>query len=311
MGGITIKIQQLRYFIGVAKYLNFSKAARHLFVAQPALSHSIANLEKELGVQLFYRNTKSVKLTEEGKIFLEEATEIIKKFDLALEKINQIGKSRPKKLNIGFLGSAFITYFPKWIPAFRNKYPNINLNLNQLDLVGLHDGLINSDIDIGFTRSLDIKNIPGLCYEKIYDDGISLVMSKDYPLANISTIDFSVIAKEPFIQVDPNISPNWYKKVIQVCNNRGFTPNIAHSPHNIDAVYTLLDAKLGISMLPNSAKNYNYPNLRFIKIEGEDTWIDAIVVWKKNNYNPVIPFFLKEIGVEVSKLKNKKKRPFK
>lgn len=298
---IIIKIQQLRYFIGVAKYLNFSLAARNLFVAQPALSHSISSLEKKIGVRLFIRDTKSVKLTEEGIIFLKEALEIVEKYDSALEKIRIVGKNQLKKINIGYLGSGVLKYLPKWIPAFRNKYPYINLNMSQVDLLGLQNGLSNYKIDIAFTRSLDIIDKPGLYFEKVCDDGISIVMSKDYHLANTSFIDFSAIAKEPFIQVDQNISPNWYKKVVQICNNRGFNPKILHSPQNINTIYTLLDARLGISMLPNSTKIYKYPNLHFIEIKGKDTRIDVIVTWKKNNPNQVIPLFLNEIGIDITK----------
>lgn len=79
-------IRQLRYFIAVAEHLNFTEAARELFVAQSAVSQQIADLEKKVGVQLFIRNKRSVQLTKAGTVLLKEANDLIKKLKKPLKR---------------------------------------------------------------------------------------------------------------------------------------------------------------------------------------------------------------------------------
>ncbi|HHV18873.1 MAG TPA: LysR family transcriptional regulator [Thermoanaerobacterales bacterium] len=290
-----MNIQQLKYFIAVAHYLNFSEASKHLFIAQPALSQGIARLEKELNVKLFDRDTHSVALTAAGKVFLQEVQEIVKRLDLAVEKAQRTHAGYSGHLRIGFLSSLIKIYFPQWIPGFRNKYQHVNLSFNQLFMEPLRKALEKGYVDIGVTRSFDLLLSPDLQWHKICDDGISLVLRRDHPLADSLVLDFDALAREPFIIAASETSPNWHKKVLQICANRGFVPTFAHTPLAIETVYTLLQAGLGIAFLPNSGKVHNLPKLKFIPLEGEDTKIDVVVAWNKLNTNPTIPLFLQEI----------------
>ncbi|MDR3296489.1 MAG: LysR family transcriptional regulator [Clostridiales Family XIII bacterium] len=289
-----MNIQQLHYFDVLAQYLNFSEASKHLFIAQPALSHSIACLETELKIRLFQRDTRSVRLTAAGTVFLHEVREILGRLDNAIEKAHQTDAGFSGSLNIGFLSTLIKQHFPDWIPPFQEKYPNLNLHFEQMYMAPLREALEQEFIDVAFTRSFDLVDSPTLQWIKIYDEKSSLILREDHPLAQ-SDIDFKALAKEPFIIIAPHISPYWHLKVIQICANRGFTPHFAHRPLSMETVYALLDAGLGVAILPNSGQVYNKGNLTFIDLEGEDAKIDVVIAWKKNNLNPAIPLFLDTI----------------
>jgi DNA-binding transcriptional LysR family regulator len=285
-----VHIQQLRYFVTLSKCLNFSEAARRLNIAQPALSNGIAVMEKNLDLKLFYRDKRSVRLTAAGEMFLQEAIGIIDRYELAIEKARQIHQGLGGGLKIGFLGTLIKKDFPQWIPAFRKKYPNINLSLEQLTKDALRERLEKGIIDIGFAHSQHLLESSYLDWKKIRDDHLCLVMHKDYPLASASHINFSSLDKEPFI-----INNEQFKKITQICANLGFVPNVTYAPSSIETIFTLLDAKLGIAILPSSCKEIRQTNLIFWELKEADHYV---VAWRKNNGNPAILLFLEEIGTD-------------
>lgn len=123
-------MRPLRYFIAVAEHLNFTEAAKQLFVAQPAVSQQVAYLEKKLGVKLFHRTKHSVQLTNAGTVFLKDAKEIIKKLDESFENAQQADKGVIGTINIGLLSVPVRDFLPPLIRKFRHKYPNVNIRLN-------------------------------------------------------------------------------------------------------------------------------------------------------------------------------------
>lgn len=291
-------IQQLNYFVAVAQYLSFSEAAKHLYVSQTAISHSIAGLEAELGFKLFYRDTRSVKLTAAGNTFLPEVEMIQERLDHAIAIALQVSSGHSGTISIGFLSSLMKTFFADWIPPFKEKYPNINLRIEQLYAINLRNALEKDLIDLAITRSYDLEDAENLSWVKLFDAGSSIIMHEDNPLAaagNESEIDYELLAKQPFIVISPNTSPYWYQKMLKICANRGFTPSLAFQPISMETAYALLGANMGVAILPESGKVFNTPNLKFIHLEGDDAKIDVCAAWKTNNENPSISIFLKEL----------------
>ncbi|MDR1203880.1 MAG: LysR family transcriptional regulator [Peptococcaceae bacterium] len=293
-----MNIQQLHNFVAVARHLNFSEAAKSLFIAQSALSHSIAALEAELNVKLFYRDTRLVKLTPAGSSFFQEVQEIIDRLDRAVEQARRMNAGLSGHINIGFLGSLLKSHFHEWIPPFQDKCPSIGLTFEQMYMAPLRKAIEQGHIDIGFTRSFDLIDSSDLQWIKLYDENISLVMRKDHPLAESPVLDFGALAQESFIITAQQSSPHWYQKVIQICASRGFKPNFVYTPITMEAVGILIESGFGITFFPNSAKIIHKDALTFIPLKGEDTVIDVVAAWKKNNPNPAAMTFLNEITAQ-------------
>lgn len=291
-------IRYLRYFISVAEHLNFSKAAEHLYIGQPGLSQGIANLEKQLGFKLFERDRRSVQLTPAGLIFLKEASEIINKFDKAVEKARWVDANWLGDLNVGFLPSLGKVILPRWISRFRKKHHNVNLQLKEHTMATLHLALERGDLDIGYTRSFGLQNISGYARKKIYTDTVSVVIRNDHPLANQESIDLSGLAHEPFILLAKQESPQWRHYAMQIFANRGFSPNIINTPDRPDGMYTLISAGLGVGMVPSSNRTSDIPEIRFINIKGNDACFDTLLTWKTSNTNPAIQMFINVIEEE-------------
>src|SRR4051794_10340008 len=117
-----MEIRQLRYFISVAEQLNFTEAAKRLFVAQPSVSQQIASLERSMDVKLFIRDKHSVKLTPAGKVFLNDAIEIVNKSEEALKRAKKAAVGEVGQLSVGFLNAPVKNFLPDLVKEFRKKY---------------------------------------------------------------------------------------------------------------------------------------------------------------------------------------------
>jgi len=287
-----MEFRQLRYFVTVAEHLSFTKAADHLFVAQPALSRSIANLESELGVKLFERNRHKVVLTRAGTIFLEEAKRLLRISEEAIRKTRQASDSLGS-LKIGFLPTFFYKkYLSAWVSEFHAAHSDIGLNLSQHNSGMLYEALKNQDLDVGFTISCDIIDNEGFDKLVVYSDKISLIMREDNPLALKEDLSFRDLGAEPFVMLSERESYGFFNTATKICLARGLKPNIVSTPTSLETVLLLADAGLGVTLLPSSSISGYTSKLKYIGLEGNDTYIDMVIAWKKNNRNPALSVFL-------------------
>ncbi|MDW7671103.1 MAG: LysR substrate-binding domain-containing protein [Bacillota bacterium] len=290
-----MEMRQLKCFASVAEYLSFTEAARHLYVAQSAVSQQIAALEKELGVSLFQRNKRSVKLTNAGQVLLKETQFLLSRMNEAVEKARQADVGLIGTLRIGFLGYTERIILPPLIRRFRKLYPQIELKLDQYHHGELIEMLSNEELDIGFTLAFGIEPVSSLDVQTIFQENISVVMHEDHPMASLKTVDLAALASEPFVVINRRESPQGYQQTLQICSNHGFTPRIEHEPRLMQTLLMLVDAGLGISILPLSAQLQASDTLRFIPLKEQQQGHELVAAWKRNNTNPSIPLFLKEI----------------
>src|SRR6185503_16126900 len=127
-----MELRHLRYFVALAQELNFTKAARKLRVAQPALSRQIRQLEDEVGVTLLERNQRGARLTGAGRAFLTEASSILEQSEQAVRVAQNSGTSGRGLLNVGYVWGLFHSLAPATVARFRAQFPNIAVNLFDL-----------------------------------------------------------------------------------------------------------------------------------------------------------------------------------
>lgn len=293
---------QLREFIALAKRLNFSEAARHLFIAQPVLSRHIADLERQLGVQLFIRNKHSVQLTAVGELLLEDAQALLARYEEALQKIRLVASGLTGSLKIGFLEAPVKKFLAPLAVHFNRVNPKIQLLLFSFDISGaLNHALRHNEIDIGFTLSIDLtkglSNSTKLSWQTLYSDVFSAVLRHDHPLAGERSANLSNLAHEPLIMLIRDQFVEGFKYTLELYGSRGFSPNIVRQTSRIDTVLLMVEMGLGIAILPRHTQIYANPTVRFIDLEGEDSRFDVIIAWKTTNSNPAILPFIKEVEI--------------
>jgi DNA-binding transcriptional LysR family regulator len=285
-------LKQLRYFVSVAERLNFTEAAAEHFVAQSAISKQISNLEELIGVQLFIRNRRTVQLTNAGAQLLKDAKIVIAHYDEAISNSRLAGNELSGNIKIGYLGLEKI-FLPRLINQFTKKYPDVNIELIQYTRDTLNSSLKLGEIDIGFTFSLSIGKFPEIISRKISNIPFNVVMHSEHPLADYKKISISSIESEPIIVINQEVSPDGFHHILDLFNKHCLSPNIVREGSNFENVLLMIEAGIGISVLPKAIANPP-STLRFIELEEKIDEIDFIIAWNRNNHNPFISLFTKE-----------------
>jgi DNA-binding transcriptional LysR family regulator len=294
-------IRLLREFLCLAEYLNFSEAARQLYIGQPALSRHIADLERQLGVQLFVRDKHSVRLTVVGEVVRAEAAALVARYEEALRKIRLAASGLSGRLRIGFLEKPVKKFFPALITEFRSAYPHVDLQLSQLNIGALTQALRRGDIDIGFTLSFDTPRPEGFSSRKIYADTLAVVVRKDHPLAGVDKIDLAALADEPFIFAAQEESPGIHKRVLDLCAASGFAPRVVQQYSFPDNALLMVETGIAVAVLCRHMEASASPELRFVEIAGGGASFDVVVTWRTDNSNPAVQPFLTVLGKVIGK----------
>lgn len=288
-----MEFRQLRYFAVAAKYLSFTDAAKQLYIAQSTLSQQIAELEKELGVQLFTRKGRSVRLTALGEILQEEANAIIARHDQAIKVVRQAAKGINGSLRIGFLSSPVRRFLPQLISKFHSLYPDVELKLSQINYFPLIKNLDADNLDFGILTAFnpDIFISKGYQSLKIFTDTQCVMLSRTHPLADRSKLKITDLAQERFIFLAPEVAPDAFSDVIHLLSESGITPEIVNECQRMEEVALLVESGIGITIVPHYVGTYsNSHNLRLINFDDAKTY-DIMLVWKNANTNPLVPVF--------------------
>ena len=245
-----MELRHLRYFIAVATELHFGRAAEKLHIAQPPLSHQIRQLETELGFELFTRTKRSVVLTPAGQVFLTEVNQIFQQLEQAIEIGRKTSRGELGQISIGFVGSATYNILPVLLQQFRDRYPEVQIELHELttdrQLIWLREG----KIDVGLMRPP--INEPDVTSEIVFEEALIVALPANHPLATADSIDLSLLAREPFILFPRQLAPGLYDLIITLCQAAGFSPLVVQECIQMQTTISLVSANLGVSIVPES-----------------------------------------------------------
>lgn len=274
-----MELRHLRYFLTLAKELSFTKASEKLFIAQPPLSRQIKELETELNAQLFKRNNKKVELTEAGKFYVKEITQLLQSLDRINLKAQKISQNISGEFRIAYISSTFsgdITELVKFLSA---KYPFVNFRLYEVPTVEQVVGLEQGKIDLGIIRAPLYS--PEINSRLWFRDSFSLVYNRN----KVSIKSENEIIKwrdETFVFFNKEYAPFYYDTLIEICAKYGFAPKIVHESNNISSIIQLVKNGLGISIVPtNIVKSHNYPELGFLELKKLNYYTDILLATPK------------------------------
>ncbi len=289
MNNPYINLAQIHYFIAVAKHLNFTRAAKSLYVSQPSLSKQIAILEEKMGIQLFIRNKRKVELTAAGRVLYKELEGIVHEIDHAIQKAKEVEHQENGTLTIGCLEALDTSNFLyDSAHYFRNLYPNINIIFERQPFKVLREKLLEDSMDMIITLSYEIEDMK-LESRTIFETGNCLWLPADHPKANMDNATLGDFKNEKFVQISRNETPNGFMNMIKLCQKHGFTPNIVRELPNAESMMMCVESGLGISLLDMSIQVGNMKHLKMIPLADER--VNIIVAWKKENKNPAVKFF--------------------
>jgi len=251
-----MELRQVKYFMEVAKHEHVTKAAENLHIAQSAISRQIFNLEKELGVDLFIREGRSVHLTPIGKVFLEHMEQAMHVIDGAKQVIKEYTDPEKGTIHIGFPSSLATYILPTAISAFRDIYPNVNFKLSQGSYRELKEAVIKGEINMALLGPVPKKE-PKLKGKILFTEQIVALLPINHRFAKNSFITLTELREDLFV-----LFPKDYvlrEVIVKACKQIGFHPNVSFEGDDIDAIKGLVSAGLGVSLVPEVTLVDNIP----------------------------------------------------
>ena len=273
-----MELRHMRYFVAVADLGTFSAASRSLRVAQSAISEQIADLEHEIDVPLLDRSAKRPALTAAGATFLGECRRILEASDTAIGMARRVHRGEEGALRLGFFAGGMGAEFPSLIQKFREQFPNVQLSLHEMTPAQQWKALSEGRIDVGFTRRLEAEFRGDLRAIVLRHDPMMAILPRHHPAAP-GPVDLRDLANEPFVLSSREISPTVFDKVIELCSEAGFSPHIASISSVWSSVVLMVQAGVGIAILPLNEQQFRTRDLVFCPVKAKNAWVEFVMAW--------------------------------
>jgi DNA-binding transcriptional LysR family regulator len=270
-------IQQLRNIVTLAEKLNFTRAAEEVNIVQPAFSRQIRLIEDEIGVKLFERNKRNVRVTKAGRYFVSESEKILNHLNNSIVETKKIDKGEAGEIRIGFTHSAMQTTLPKILKSIREHLPGLKIILKEINNQDHYNALLNGDLDLGIGTNPIVPS--NLKYKTLFIDYFSVILPKDHPVDKENYKDFSVFSKENLIRPARESGIDHVRKIESICSDAGFIPNVIHETDSAIASLKLVEAGMGIALEPTSSLIGLSFNIKSIVLSNIDYKVEHTMMW--------------------------------
>lgn len=291
--------RQLRYFIAVAEELSFTRAAGRLHLSQPPLSQQIKALEQDLGVTLLARNKRNVALTEPGRVFLEQARQILRKADEARSLVATAAAGHSGTLRLAYTVSvSFHRSLPQTLLRFGQIAPNVHLQLSEMYTGLQFDALLTGQIDVGFVRDrpTHVQDARRLKLRIIDREPLLLALPSGHSLADQRRIDLADVANDSFVCQPRENAPTPYDRLVKLAARAGFQPTIVQHAQQINGLLALVSAGLGLALVPASMRAVQLAGVSYVALADPDAYMLLAVACRNEEPAPALKQFLAAVS---------------
>jgi len=277
-----MELRHLTAFLAVAEELHFGRAARRLHIAQPPLSYQIRQLEKELGVQLFERSTRRVRLTSSGQAFLGPARRVLDELGSATLAARAGGQGLYGRVTIGFAGASSHDALPRLTREIHDRYPGIELILQGQTYANVAiQRVADGTLDVGFVRLP--CSARGVRTRIIADECLVCALPDNHRLAPRNAISLGDLADESFVTFPRSSGSSLLDATVQACQTAGFTPSIVQAAPDSYTILALVAAGVGVTLTLSSCQHIRLDGLVYRPLIGPELSMRAALAWRPDN----------------------------
>jgi DNA-binding transcriptional LysR family regulator len=289
---------QVEYALALARYKNFTEAARNVYVTQPAFSKQIASLEKELGFPLFLRTSRSVEITPAGETMIAAFKNISTLFDQAYRQALQQAGQPKQHLTIGFLkelGNHPI--ISRAMDQLIHTYPEAEVRFGSIGSTEIPFALESGASDIFITLEIEVKLYPDVESFPLYKTDLAIAISSAHPLAKNRNFDFDAFHRSKIPVLVTKEVADYENFFTKSCKIFGVDRSSLMVVSNIESMFSGVEAGLGVAFFSTTPRVVSNPAIRYFLLENEQVGVEAM--WKITNHNPLIHTFIDLVQVEI------------
>lgn len=289
-----MEIRHLRSFCVLAEQLHFTKAALLLNVAQPALSHQIRQLEEELGTQLVERSNRRVRLTEAGEVFLVRATRILEQIDQAAREASRVGRGDAGTLVIGVVSTAVCSILPDLLRSFRREFPDINIDIREMEPGEQVEALRKETIDIGLLF-LSIQDA-ALDSVVVSRERLIVALPAGHRAAGEERVRLADLERETFLIPRRQPVLGFHELVLETLKAGGVSSPRLQPTRLLQTAVFLVAGELGVALVPESFRQHlKVDGCEYRDIDGTPAHADLIGLWRRDNVPPALQRFVQQL----------------
>jgi DNA-binding transcriptional LysR family regulator len=285
-----MELRHVRYFLAVAEELHFGRAALKLGISQPPLSQQIRALERELGVALFQRTKRRVRLTDPGRVFQEAARVALETVERAVAAAQQAGRGEVGRLVIGYVPWTDFTEFPRIIRMFGERHPDVQLELDTLGVPEQVAALRVGRIDVGFVRPPVLD--PALSTEPVLSAPVVVIFPVGHRFARFRRVAVQELEEERCILLSRRQAPAFHDHVMALCRAAGLTLSVKQEVDRAETVVSFVAAGLGISLVPGSASGTLRPGVLQRRLDPPGPPLETLAAWRRDDASALVREFL-------------------
>jgi DNA-binding transcriptional LysR family regulator len=288
-----MELRHLRYFVAVAETENVSRAASKLHISQPALSRQIRDLEDELGFLLLERSAKSVRLTEAGRTFLNEARDVLKRAEDALKTAKAVATGAKGELHVGYAPSLTARILPPTLRAFQAEFPNVRVKLHDLSTEEMFAWLGERKLMFAFVAKPVGRMSRGLEFEGLIHDPIRLAVSPTHPLSRHRSVSFADIARQPIIAYSRKDYPDAHELLNRLFASAKAKPRIVEEHDSVSGLIAAVESGAGVAIVTETLACTAGVRLKLLPISPEPGPLVIGIVYQSKGLNSAGQQFLK------------------
>lgn len=259
-----MELRQLRYFIAVAEEMHFNRAAERLHIAQPALSQQIQRLERNLKTQLFIRTTRSVEITDTGRVLLEAARRVVSEAERAQSQVELATLGSTGLLRVGFVSSAALSLLPVMVNRMHEFLPQVRFQLQENTTERQIQAVLDGQLDVGIVR--EIEPIEGIHTTPLKREALVVAVPETHRLAEHTRVSLTELAGEGFVVFPRNQVSRLYDLISALCIQAGFHIKVAQEAIQFPTILGLVAARTGIAIVPESMRALQIPGVSYLDL---------------------------------------------
>ena len=275
-----MELRNFRAFVEVVRHGGFSSAARSLSTAQPTISKAVRQLEEELGTPLLDRLSQGVRLTPAGEVAYRRALSLLAERDSLRAELEELRGLKRGELRLGLPPLGSNTLYAPLFAAFRQRYPDIEIRLQERGSQALETSLLAGEIELAGSL-LPVSD--AFDWQPVQREPLMVLLPKGHDLAGARLLRLDALRETPFILYERDFALS--RTLIEGCKRRGFEPIEAARSGQTDFIVALVAAGMGLAVLPRSiALERRHPNVHYAQLQEDDVEWYMAMIWRRGAF---------------------------